>query len=54
MKAVLPALARPLVEPHIPAGIDVAWFTTREEAIAMEQELATRLRDRGYTVYGGH
>jgi hypothetical protein len=29
-------------------------MATREEAIAMEQELARRLRDRGYTVYGGH
>lgn len=35
MKAVLPALARPLVEPHIPAGVDVAWFATAEEARAM-------------------
>ena len=35
MKAVLPALARPLVEPHIPAGLDVQWFTSPEEAVAM-------------------
>ena len=35
MKAVLPALARPLIEPGLPAGIDAHWFTTREEAIAM-------------------
>ena len=35
MKAVLPAIARPLVEPHIPAGIDVQWFSSYEEAIAM-------------------
>lgn len=35
MKAVLPALARPLVEPHLPAGIDVQWFSTREEAVEM-------------------
>lgn len=35
MKAVLPALARPLIEPHIPAGVDVAWFATAEEACAM-------------------
>ncbi|HEX4695952.1 NAD(P)-dependent oxidoreductase [Sphingomonas sp.] len=32
MKAVLPALARPLLEPQIPAGIHVSWFATREEA----------------------
>ncbi len=35
MKAVLPALARPLLEPHIPAALDVAWFATRDEAMAM-------------------
>ena len=34
MKAVLPALARPLLEPHLPAGLDVVWFATREEAEA--------------------
>lgn len=33
MKAVLPALARPLLEPHLPA-LDVAWFTSGEEADA--------------------
>ncbi|MBX3593054.1 D-2-hydroxyacid dehydrogenase [Sphingomonas sp.] len=35
MKAVLPALARPLVEPGLPAGIDAHWFTSRDEAMAM-------------------
>ncbi|MEG3164335.1 D-2-hydroxyacid dehydrogenase [Sphingomonas sp. PB2P19] len=35
MKAVLPALARPLLEPHLPAELDVAWFTTPEDAQAM-------------------
>ncbi|NIJ18511.1 phosphoglycerate dehydrogenase-like enzyme [Sphingomonas naasensis] len=35
MKAVLPALARPLVEPHLPAGLEVRWFTSAEEAEAM-------------------
>ncbi|AQR73190.1 NAD(P)-dependent oxidoreductase [Sphingomonas sp. LM7] len=35
MKAVLPALARPLVEPHLPAGLDVHWFASAEEAEAM-------------------
>lgn len=32
MKAVLPALARALLEPRLPAGLDVTWVTTREEA----------------------
>ncbi|WP_448664414.1 NAD(P)-dependent oxidoreductase [Sphingomonas sp. CJ20] len=35
MKAVLPALARPLVEPQLPAGLEVQWFTSPEEAEAM-------------------
>jgi phosphoglycerate dehydrogenase-like enzyme len=35
MKAVLPALARPLLEPHLPAGLDVAWFASPDEAKAM-------------------
>lgn len=34
MKAVLPALARPLIESGLPAGIEPHWFTSREEAIA--------------------
>ena len=34
MKAVLPALARGLLEAHLPAGLDIAWVTTREEAVA--------------------
>jgi hypothetical protein len=29
-------------------------MATRDEAVTMEQELARRLRNRGYTVYGGH
>lgn len=29
-------------------------MATRDEAVAMEQELTRRLRNRGYTVYGGH
>ena len=29
-------------------------MATRSEAIATERELARRLRNRGYTVYGGH
>lgn len=35
MKAVLPALARPLVESRLPAGLDVDWFMSREDAIRM-------------------
>ncbi|NDU79637.1 D-2-hydroxyacid dehydrogenase, partial [Actinomadura sp. DSM 109109] len=32
MKAVLPALARPLVEPHLPAGLSVDWWQHAQEA----------------------
>jgi phosphoglycerate dehydrogenase-like enzyme len=35
MKAVLPALARPMLEPHLPAGLDIAWFASREDAEQM-------------------
>ncbi len=35
MKAVLPAAARPLLEPHLPATLDVAWFTTPDDAKTM-------------------
>ena len=34
MKAVLPALARPLVEPHLPAAITPVWYATRDQAAA--------------------
>ncbi|MFA5989102.1 MAG: D-2-hydroxyacid dehydrogenase [Sphingomonas sp.] len=34
MKALLPALARPLLEPHLPNGLDITWFATHEEAMA--------------------
>ncbi|MFA5969479.1 MAG: D-2-hydroxyacid dehydrogenase [Sphingomonas sp.] len=34
MKAVLPALARPILEPQLPSGLDVAWFANHEEALA--------------------
>lgn len=37
MKAVLPALARPLVEPHLPPEVEAHWFTTPDEAIEMAQ-----------------
>lgn len=35
MKAVLPALARPLIEPRLPAGIEPVWFATPEDALTM-------------------
>lgn len=35
MKAVLPAIARALVEPHLPAEVEPSWFTTPAEAQAM-------------------
>ncbi len=35
MKAVLPAAARPLLEPHLPTTLDVAWFSTPDDAKAM-------------------
>ncbi|MEG3178411.1 D-2-hydroxyacid dehydrogenase [Sphingomonas sp. RB3P16] len=34
MKVVLPALARALLEPKLPAGLDINWVMTREEATA--------------------
>lgn len=35
MKAVLPAIARPLLEPHLPADLDVSWWSRAAEAKAM-------------------
>ncbi|TPG12728.1 D-2-hydroxyacid dehydrogenase [Sphingomonas oligophenolica] len=35
MKAVLPAIARALLEPRLPAAIEAAWFTKPDEANAM-------------------
>ncbi|MBB5718599.1 phosphoglycerate dehydrogenase-like enzyme [Stakelama sediminis] len=34
MKALLPALARPLIEDKLPDGLDIVWFQNREEAEA--------------------
>ncbi|WP_010162660.1 NAD(P)-dependent oxidoreductase [Sphingomonas sp. PAMC 26617] len=34
MKVVLPALARQLLEPRLPAGLDISWVATRAEATA--------------------
>ena len=38
MKAVLPALARQLLEAKLPVDLDVTWVTTREEATAAMAE----------------
>jgi phosphoglycerate dehydrogenase-like enzyme len=35
MKAVLPALARPLLEPHLPETLEVAWFASPADAETM-------------------
>ncbi|MEO5493539.1 MAG: D-2-hydroxyacid dehydrogenase [Sphingomonas sp.] len=35
MKALLPALARPMLEPHLPAGVEAAWFASPAEANAI-------------------
>lgn len=35
MKAVLPASARPLLEPRLPPQVEVAWFASRDDALAM-------------------
>lgn len=35
MIVVLPALARPLLEPHLPADAEVRWFASAEDAYAM-------------------
>ena len=42
MKAVLPAIARGLLEPHLPAAVEPAWFASPAEANAMiaEAEIA--------------
>jgi len=40
MKAVLPAIARPLLEPELPSDLAVAWFGTPEEARAMIADAA--------------
>ena len=34
MKAVLPAIARPLLEPRLPDDLDITWVSTIEEAVA--------------------
>ncbi|MFS0774054.1 D-2-hydroxyacid dehydrogenase [Sphingomonas sp. 1P08PE] len=34
MVAVMPAIARGLIEPHLPAGIEPRWFTSPDEAKA--------------------
>src|SRR3546814_20939012 len=34
----LSALIRPLLEPRLPAGLDVRWFATKEEALEVAPE----------------
>jgi phosphoglycerate dehydrogenase-like enzyme len=36
--AVLPALVRPLIEAHLPGDLDVRWFRTDAEALALAPE----------------
>ncbi len=44
MKAVISRLlARPLAEPQLPAGLDVHWFTSTEEAVALAADADGRL-----------
>ena len=38
MKAVLPALARPLIEAELPPDLDISWFTSRQEAEDMVRD----------------
>ena len=33
--AVLPALVRPLLEPHLPDWVDARWFSSKQEAMAL-------------------
>lgn len=33
MKAVLPAIAKPLIKARLPAGLDITWVTGRDEAV---------------------
>ena len=42
MRALFPATARPLIEPHLPQSLDVSWFANHDEANAMvgEAEIA--------------
>ena len=35
MKVLLPGIARPLLEPHLPGGVEPLWFTSADEATAM-------------------
>lgn len=35
IRAVLPALVRPLIEPHLPGDIDARWFMSNDEALSL-------------------
>lgn len=37
-KLILAGLIRPLIEPHLPPGVDVRWFMSKEEALALAPE----------------
>jgi len=53
MKAVLPALARPMIEPHLPTDLDVSWFATREQANAMAADAEIAWLDMQRSRYAG-
>lgn len=53
MKIVLPALARPLLEPHLPAGHEVRWFASREEAGEMVADADIAWVDQNRPVWTG-
>lgn len=53
MKIVLPALARPLLEPHLPGGHELHWFTSREEAGAMIADADIAWVDQNRPVWTG-
>ncbi|RDE05566.1 D-2-hydroxyacid dehydrogenase [Sphingomonas aracearum] len=53
MKIVLPALARPLLEQHLPAGHEVRWFTSREEAGEMVADADIAWVDQNRPVWTG-
>ncbi len=53
MKAVLPALARPMIESHLPADLDVSWFATREDANRMAVDADIAWLDMQHSRYAG-
>jgi phosphoglycerate dehydrogenase-like enzyme len=53
MKAVLPALARPLLEPRLPDTLQVAWFANPDEAAAMVVDADIAWVDQQRSVLAG-